>query len=210
MGWSWPSLWYSVYTLETSQLPIPQVCPTALPALSSPTPPLRLPGTRHMLSSPTPTPHPLPPAHVTRAQSPSAYPTKKIRLLPSPPLHPPPLKKSDLPMLSAPRLPPLQGFPLHSPSHIRFRQFHTHLCPQPHLLGGPGGVQGTTAEHLPLWVDPQNLDNTQTIPWAFRTPQRGRGWPLSMVEAYRGRVSVREGKPASRTFPGDSTARKQQ
>lgn len=84
---------------------------------------------------------------------------------------------------------------------------HPPLPPNPTCSGAPG-------------VDKEQQQSTyhsgwKARPWAIlkpssrspgpgersRTSGRGWSWPLSMVEAYRGGVSVTEKKPASRDIP---------
>lgn len=75
-------------------------------------------------------PPPPPSPRVTGPRAPpSTYPAKKMRLPPSPLPHYPTPENQISPCRAAPRLPPLQGFPLHPPNHIHFRRLHTHLYP---------------------------------------------------------------------------------
>lgn len=90
--------------------------------------------------------------------------------------------------------------------------------PQPpsHLLKGPGGVQGATAGHSPLWMDQQSSNNTRPSlgpsgPGRRRRHQGGAGaglcpqWRPAEGESTRERRNQLAGP-----FPGDSTARKQE
>lgn len=167
------------------------------PALSYPPPSHQFPITRHLLSwEQLPSPQ-IPQPNLLRK---SGFP------LPHPHITPP-LKKSDLPTLSR-SLPAISAGDPPPPSKPHpLWAAPTHLCPSPTpnstCLGAPRVYKGqqqstyhygwthrpcTTLNH-PLGL--QGLAGTGT-------PGRGRGWPLSMVEAYRGRVSVSEEKPASR------------
>lgn len=153
------------------------------------------------LSAPTPNSHPHQQPMSPGPGAPcSNCPAEKMRLPPSPPPHYPTLS-STLPATTS-------GLPPPSPKpHPLQAAPHPPLPPNLTCWWGPRGVQRTTAEHLPLWMAGQTLDNTQTIPWVFRAWQKelgyqgGAGAGLCPWWRPTGGVHVSEEKPVSRDIP---------
>lgn len=147
-------------------------------------------------------------------EAPQACPARKARLPPSPPPHYPHYRRNQIsPCLAAPPT-TSAGLPSPSPKPHPLQAAPTPTLAPSYLLRRPQGHTKGNGRALTTLGGPTELKQQLTIPRTFGAwqkgpiPGRGWGWPLSVVEAYRGN-HMREEKSAGRAIPWRQCSQKQ-